>query len=118
MLKDAGELHFSTIQGTVQVGKLQSDSYIVNKNSQQIMNGVFIPQIKLSFHQDAKIHLQKRQDTTRNTNTAIVFSSDGEEDNGQNHTQAEDNNASLVIKMTNQKTTRQGPIYQVMNNNS
>lgn len=43
MLKDAGELHFSTIQGTVQVGKLQSDSYIVNKNPQQIMNGVFIP---------------------------------------------------------------------------
>ena len=48
-------------------------------------------------------------------NTAMIFSSDGEEESGQNQTQPGDSTASLIIKITNQKTTRQGPIYEVIN---
>lgn len=45
----------------------------------------------------------------------MVFTSDEEEESAKIPSQAGDNNASLVIKITNQKTTRQGPIYEVIN---
>lgn len=45
----------------------------------------------------------------------MVFRSDDEKDQEQNPSPTGDTPGSLVIKITNQITTRQGTIYEVIN---
>lgn len=52
---------------------------------------------------------------TQHRNTAMVFSNDGEEESAKIPSQAGDNTTSLAIEITNQKITRQGLIYELIN---